>query len=150
MDELFGSLIYLLPIALVIIRVISAAGNSKKKKPPASPSARSSETPQRVPEQGMDPGMREFLRNFGVEAPPAPPAAPKPPRKKAVKEKPKKEPVNVAPLFAEAQNDEVLKQTEQAGAVQVEPSGLLPVGLSSLQQGFVWAEILGPAKAMQE
>jgi hypothetical protein len=147
MDELFGNLIYLIPIALVIVRVIAAAGNSKKKKPPSSPSARPAETPRRVPEQGMDPGMREFLRNFGVEAPPAPPA-PKP-RKKVVKEKPKKEPVSAAPLFAETQ-----ETPEQAGdpgkAVQTEPRGLLPVGLSPLQQGFLWAEILGPAKAMQD
>jgi hypothetical protein len=100
----------------------------------------------------MDPGMREFLRNFGIEAPPAPPAAPKQPRKKVVKEKPKKEPVNVAPLFAEMQDNEVLKQAEQAGdpgkTVQAESRSPLPAGLSPLQQGFVWAEILGPAKAV--
>jgi hypothetical protein len=96
----------------------------------------------------MNPGMREFFRNLGVEVPPAPPAAPKP-RKKVVKEKPKKEPVKAQPLFPEVE-----ATTEQAGdpgrAAQTEPQGLLPAGLSPLQQGIVWAEILGPAKAMQE
>jgi hypothetical protein len=152
MDELFGNLIYLLPIALIIVRIISAAGDSKKKKPPQSPPpARSAETPQRVPEQGMDPGMREFLKNFGVEVLPAPPAAPKPIRKKVVKEKPKKEPAKAqaTPLFAEAQN--IPKQAEEtAPTLHAESAGPLPAGLSPLQQGFLWAEILGPAKAMQD
>ncbi|MDR1307624.1 MAG: hypothetical protein LBK74_08635 [Treponema sp.] len=39
MDELFGNLIYLIPIAIVIFRVISAAqGQSKKNQPQKKPS----------------------------------------------------------------------------------------------------------------
>jgi hypothetical protein len=155
MDELFGNLIYLLPIALIVVRVISAAGNSKKKKPPSAPG----ETPRRAPEQeripgqDMDPGMREFLKQFGVSPPPARPA---PVKKRPVKEKPKKAPEKAPPLFAETLNGEVPKQEGQTGnpgqAVQAESRGVpkLPVGLSPLQQGFLWAEILGPAKAMQD
>ena len=104
MDELFGNLIYLLPIALIIVRVISAAGNSKKKKPPSGPArpgetARPDETPRRAPAEDMDPAMREFLERFGVKPPPAAPK-PAPVRKRAVKEKPqKKEPAKVQSLF---------------------------------------------------
>jgi hypothetical protein len=40
MDELFGNLIYLIPIAIVIFRVISAAqGQSKKNQPQKKPSS---------------------------------------------------------------------------------------------------------------
>ncbi|MDR2142968.1 MAG: hypothetical protein LBP29_01190 [Treponema sp.] len=158
MDELFGNLIYLLPIALIIVRVISAAGNSAKKKPPSSPSARSSEVPRRAPEQDMDPAMREFLKNFGVEPPPvaASPAVPKQPRKRTAKQKPapqKKEPAEAQPPLVDP---DMPKQAERSGepvrAGEAESRGVpkLPAGLSPLQQGFLWAEILGPAKAMRD
>ncbi|MDR0404007.1 MAG: hypothetical protein LBH35_10530 [Treponema sp.] len=126
MEDLFGSLIYLIPIALVIVRVIAAAGNSKKKSasgPPPRPPAR------------------------------APAAAPA--RKRAAKAKPvppKKEPPKPswdAPLAAGIQDTS--EQTERAPqTVQAEPRNPLPRRLSPLQQGFLWAEILGPAKAMQD
>ena len=152
MDELFGNLIYLLPIALIIVRIISAAGNSKKKKPPSGP-ARLDETPRRTPAEDMDPAMREFLERFGVKPPPAAPK-PAPVRKRAVKEKPqKKEPVKTQDVsFFDT---DMQKQAEQAGDLResaaAEQRGVkLPAGLSPLQQGLLWAEILGPAKAMQD
>lgn len=164
MDELFGNLIYLLPIALIVVRIISAAGNSKKKRPPSGPArpdetvrpgktARPDETPRRAPVEDMDPAMREFLERFGVKPPPAAPK-PAPVRKRAVKEKPqKKEPVKTQDVsFFDTDTQ---KQAEQAGDLResaaAEQRGVkLPAGLSPLQQGLLWAEILGPAKAMQD
>jgi hypothetical protein len=160
MDELFGNLIYLLPIALVILRVISAAGDSKKKPParpvrPAEP-RHVEDIPADIPkptgqaakrvilQEDMDPGMREFLNRFGVKPVPAAPK-PVPARKKAAKEKPVSlPPRKEQPSFAETRDTP--KQAEQT----VEPAAVpgLPKGLSPLQQGFLWAEILGPAKAM--
>jgi hypothetical protein len=159
MDELFGNLIYLLPIALIIVRIISAAGNSKKKKPPSGPArpdetVRSAEAPRRVPREGMDPVMREFLERFGVKPPPAAPKS-APVRKRTVKEKSalqKKEPVKIQPLFIDTDASKQAEQAEDLGKAATEQRGVpkLPVGLSPLQQGFLWAEILGPAKAMQD
>ena len=160
MDELFGNLIYLIPIALIIVRVISAAGNSKKKTSgPARPgeTARPDETPRRAPAEDMDPAMREFLERFGVKPPPAAPK-PAPVRKRAVKEKPapqKKEPTKTQNISLFVDTD-TQKQAERAGdlrdAAAAEQRGVpkMPKGLSPLQQGFLWAEILGPAKAMRD
>jgi hypothetical protein len=94
--------------------------------------------------------MRQFLRNFGVEVSPAPtpPAAPKQPRKKGAIEKPKKEPAKAPPLFPEVQ--ETVEQAVPIVPAETRDVPQLLKGLSPLQQGFVWAEILGPAKAMQE
>jgi hypothetical protein len=163
MDELFGNLIYLLPIALVIIRIISAAGDSKKKPPsrpvrPAEPRHVEDISGPNTPKPGttgqagkriilqedMDPGMREFLDRFGIKPVPAAPK-PAPARKKAAKEKPVP-PKKEQPLFAETRDTP--KQAEQT----VEPAAVpgLPKGFSPLQQGFLWAEILGPAKAMRD
>ncbi|MDR0623931.1 MAG: hypothetical protein LBG10_05820 [Treponema sp.] len=79
-----------------------------------------------------------------------------PVRKRAVKEKPqKKEPVKIQDVSFFVDTD-MQKQAEQAGDLResaaAEQRGIpkLPAGLSPLQQGLLWAEILGPAKAMQD
>ncbi|MDR1587827.1 MAG: hypothetical protein LBS57_10260, partial [Treponema sp.] len=71
----------------------------------------------------------------------------------AKKTVPPKEPAKA--LLAEAPLTEALDTPEQARpgqAFQAEVRSVpeLLEGLSPLQQGFVWAEILGPAKALQD
>lgn len=201
MDELFGSVIYLIPIALIIFRVLSSiTANMKKnaqqaagengdqarqtqtdRQAPANPAR---QTPagqtRRLPAEGrpQDPAarqtarpaapsaarptssgavpdkvMQEIIRRFAPETanlphwerekqtPPRPkPAAAKvPPNFKA----PVKTEINVLDLPIKPRPEpEAQKQAARAPAAPLS----FPAKLSPLQQGFVWAELLGTPK----
>jgi hypothetical protein len=72
MEELFGNLIYLIPVALVVFRVLSAITGSKKKRQEQK-EAQNRETqqsgprtPVRRPVETTDPVMRELSKQFGI------------------------------------------------------------------------------------
>ena len=191
MEELFGNLVYLIPVALVVFRVLSAiTGNAKKrqeeqKKTPysreaqRSPPVRTPPKPRTIetapPEETMDPVMRDLLRQFGVspesartERPTAwrtgsgPDTAGLPHWEREKKPIPpkKKQPVRLAPVIPAK---ELTSMFDQPGAVSLSPADPgaarktvqaarpAPVfaALNPLQQGFVWAELLGQPKALQ-
>jgi hypothetical protein len=209
MEELFGNLIYLIPVALVVFRVLSAiTGNAKKrqeeeKKTPYSREAQGSPPGRRTsppdmprqkprtmeaapPEETMDPVMRELLKQFGVspersrtERPAARQTNPArrggsgadtaglPHWEREKKPAPpkKKQPVRPASAVPAREFSSIFEQPAAAASlspadsnaarstVEASPakqaSAPLFGALNPLQQGFVWAELLGQPKALQ-
>jgi hypothetical protein len=160
-DESLGNLIYLIPIALVIFRILSSlTGNRKRQaqreaeeakrtagQSPAIPAARQTASENEE--------LRKFFKSFGVsedetlphwerekKTQPAP-VVRKTPKKPLVK-KPVKEP-QVLPKPA-LKNAPVSKKQETI-AEPAKKRNFMPQRLSPLQQGLIWAEILGPPKS---
>ncbi|MDR1506065.1 MAG: hypothetical protein LBI67_03085 [Treponema sp.] len=160
MEELFGNFFVIIPIALVIFRLIlSASGSGKKKSPPGNSSVRRDAPGNAASSDEMDPGMREFLRHFTAEPEPVRIVKRKTaPSKKAKSAKPQNvPPATLVELNAQAV-DTHPADTQVTAAGNVRAAALreyrgvpqLPEDLSPIQQGFLWAEILGPAKALQD
>lgn len=174
MEELFGNLIYLIPVALVIFRVLTAITGSKKKRQ-AQKEAQSRETPQsRSRTETADPVMRELLKQFGVSPESAGAeragrqGAPAVRNTSAARNTPhwerekkpvpqKKKPSVHQPLPAAGfvpvsvplspADSGAARNTANTGAA--EQSARVFAGLNPIQQGFVWAELLGQPRAMQ-
>jgi hypothetical protein len=171
MDELFGNLIYFIPIAIVIFRVISGAREqSKKNQPPKKPSG---ELSGKIPEARKNlyekAAAGQIIRPAAQQAGPARPQVPvwsdtqkKPAAKKpvpAVKpQQPHKE--TYKPLFPEAFPEGgdfgatgAGQFAPAAGSLPEHAAGIVPgglpvhAGLTPLQQAFVWSEFLGAPKS---
>jgi hypothetical protein len=174
MDELFGNLIYFIPIAIIIFRVISAAKGQQKKNQP--PKQSSGEPVRRIQEEREKPKKEAAVRDFippqpgpvQTQVPSWPDTKKKPPVKKpkpAVKSQPvQPKQGEYKSLFPGAFPESVNRGASPAGqlaaalqeqateavtvtAVSVLPG--VPAGLTPLQQAFVWSEILGASKSEQ-
>ena len=165
MEGIFGSILYLIPIALFIaIRVINAK-NKTNKKPPQRPEGRP------VPEEDLGELIRQIKENkkqpahweVNTEARTIPSAVPR----ATVPKKPvgikKKKPVikqtvepsqfmsdntSLSGIKTQTETSDQKTLTAKQRTSPISETGILLQGLSPLQQAVVWAEILGQPKSL--
>ena len=160
MEGLFNNILYLIPIAFFIaIRILNAkskqSGKTQQKNPSSKPVAGGlGELIKQIQEAQKNPdyrGGKVEAREVDI-----PSVAPRrtagsnkpgePKKNKPVPKKPDAAYSSAIPVNASSSGDSTQKET--AGQKTASQAGILPQGLTPLQQAVVWSEILGQPKSL--
>ena len=159
MEGIFGSILYLIPIALFIaLRIINAKNKQNKKPPQRTPSGRP------VPEEDLGELIRQIKENkqpshwevnTESQIPSAAPRTVVPKKPVGIKKKKPviKQAAEYRPNVPDTSMSSIKTQIETTAPVAEQlttkpETGILLQGLPPLQQAVVWAEILGQPKAL--
>ena len=158
MEGLFNNILYLIPIAFFIaIRILNAknrqSGKSQQKNPSGKPAGGGlGELIKQIQEVQKNPdyrGGKVEAREVDIPsvAPRRTAGSNKPGEPKKNSPVQKKQTVEYRPITPDIGAPGKMTAPKQPAAPQSKKTGILPQGLTPLQQAVVWSEILGQPKS---